>query len=438
MFAINDAAKAKKSARALEKFLKKQGIDLGHGQGLNAIAAMAGFEDWNGLQAQLKGPQTSEFVPNIWDVDFNKVTLVNVFGGSYALNDLDDFDRVEYWLPKWTNTKNPFRGKNPIALRLESQNEDSYASSTLRVEELLSFKWDVKEQCFISPQYGRMSLYALAPYQFTKPEEEDVRTSQEASTQQRTHGVPTILDVDFSRVTGLKRGGEGFWVDSKYYPEALAWLEDWDNPANENDPDVPVLELTYIDDQGFAVHTQILANELLALKWSPSTGSFVSPTGVEYAFTADESIIPGTLPRGLPVVVKTEQNAKETPPKRFAVDVYSIMSDEDVCSGREHVETWEGVAASNADAEAKALAEYWTDELEQSGAEPSCDVREIDDWKDGSFTLLVPEGHSVRNAAETFSEAWKLGASLSNHHSGHRVVQIVDGRGNTVYVFDKK
>lgn len=457
MFAINDAAKAKKSARALEKFLKKHGHGLGHGQALNAVAAMAGFEDWNGMQAQLKdAPAAVAVIPNIWDVDFSKVNIVNVYGSDYAIDDLDDFHRVAEWLPDWTSAENPLRDKNPIALRLASQNEDAYGSVVLRVKDLLAFEWDTTQRCFVSAEQSRMSLYTLAPYEFTAEASKTDPVTQASSGKKPVHAEPTILDVDFSRVTGMKKGGEGFWVDSSYYAEALDWLNDWNNPANENDPDVPVLELTYIDDHGFAAHTQILANELLALKWSPSLGAFVNPEGVEYAFTAEQSIIPGTLPRCLPVKVTAVSEAKASlpnrdtleqkiaeaqvsPPKRYTVEVYSIDSGEESCSGREHEGCWDGTAYNEREAEAKAIAQIWDETLEQSGAEPSCDVTELADEQDGPFSILVAEGHSRLNASPSFAEAWRLGFEMSKRYKDYScVVQVVTSDWQNCYTFDKK
>jgi hypothetical protein len=435
MFAINDAAKAKKSARALEKFLKKHGSSLGHGQALNAVAAMAGFEDWNGLQAQLESaPATDTIIPNIWDVDFQKVNVVNVFGGHYTIGDLDDIDVLE-WLSDWDNAENPLRGRNPVALRLESQNEDVHGSVKLRVKELLSFRWDAKQQCFVSPEQGRMSLYCLAPYPFTSGVAKSDPVTHGAHEKTSVHAEPTILDVDFSRVTGMKKGGEGFWVDSRYYPEALAWLHDWNNPANDYDRDVPVLELTYIDDSGFVAHTQILADELLALKWSPALGAFVNSDGVEYAFTAEQSIIPGTLPRCLPIMVKSEVSGPS--PTRYEVDVYSIDSDEEACSGREHVDTWTGVAFTVQEAESKALAEVWDDALEASGAEPSCDVREVDDAEDGPFHVFIVDGHSMHNASTSFKDACTTAARLSRQYLGVQDVTVLDSQYNSLYTFKK-
>ena len=59
MLQINNAKTAKKSARALEKFLAKSGVDLGHGKALDAIAVLSGFKDWNSM-ARATNPEAMD------------------------------------------------------------------------------------------------------------------------------------------------------------------------------------------------------------------------------------------------------------------------------------------------------------------------------------------------------------------------------------------
>lgn len=90
MFIIENEVKAKRSARALEKFLSKQGITVVHGHALNAIAAMAGHIDWNSFHASL-APVASVPVcsPSITDVDFHRLSEVQAFGSAYDIEVLD-------------------------------------------------------------------------------------------------------------------------------------------------------------------------------------------------------------------------------------------------------------------------------------------------------------------------------------------------------------
>lgn len=295
MFTIDTAAKAKKSARALEKALAKRGIDLLRGHALNVLAAIAGFKDWNGLQSSLCRARLAQPIsPQIWEVDFDKVQIVRVFGSDYVIEPLDSFDEAKEWLCEWENGDNPFQGRNPFILRLVSQNEESYGHQSLRAKELLSFIWNQEQQCFVSLEYGRMHFYQLVPYQFVPAVAEAGPSLVMAHGLAKDSSTFSILDVDFSRVTALSKGGEGFWVDAEHYSEALAWLDDWSNPENGYDPDVPVLELTHLDDHGFPAHTQLYADELLALKWSAPKGLFLSPEGVEYRFEYQNSVSPGS------------------------------------------------------------------------------------------------------------------------------------------------
>jgi hypothetical protein len=52
MIQLQSAKHAKRSARTLAKYLKALGIELEHGNALNAVAILAGLEDWNGLAAK--------------------------------------------------------------------------------------------------------------------------------------------------------------------------------------------------------------------------------------------------------------------------------------------------------------------------------------------------------------------------------------------------
>jgi hypothetical protein len=291
MFIIENEVKAKKSARALEKFLAKQGVTVVHGHALNAIAAIAGHIDWNSFHASL-APVASVPVcsPSITDVDFHRLSEVHAFGSAYDIEVLDAYNAVLPWLGKWHSADNPYLGRNVKVLRLESQNEEVYGSESMTVEELLDFSWDRTMQHFVNSDKQQFIFRELTPYSFDEP----VASSGAAAS-----AVPTafsILDVDFTQVTGLSRGEDSYWVDARAYAEALAWVPDWSNPANTNDADVPVLDLTYLDDSGFLTNVDLAADELLALSWNEKLHAFVNLTGVVYRFVVSQPVGPG-LPR---------------------------------------------------------------------------------------------------------------------------------------------
>lgn len=291
MFIIDTAAKAKKSARALEKSLAKQGIELAHGHALNVVAAQAGFTDWNAMHSQFQASAPSEpFRPTILDVDFNRVERVRVFNSEYEILDTEAFDTYKPWLSKWDSRDNPYRGQDPEILTLESLNDEVYGSETMTVKQLLDFKWNAAKECFVNSGGGHLTPLSTGPYLFSAAEcPEEVETSFGA-----TGPAFSILDVDFSQVTGLSRGESGYWADASQYPKALEWLKDWSNPANPHLPESPVLDLSYLDDDGFVAYEQIWADELLALTWNAPKGVFVSPEGVDYKFAVQVPVGPNS------------------------------------------------------------------------------------------------------------------------------------------------
>lgn len=291
MFIIDTAAKAKKSARALEKSLAKQGIELAHGHALNVVAALAGFADWNAMHSQFQASAPSEpFRPTIFDVDFNRVERVRVFNSEYEILDTEAFDTYKPWLSKWDSLDNPYRGQNPEILMLDTLNDEVYGSETMTVKALLDFKWDASKECFVNSGGGHLTPLSTGPYVFKVAESaEKVETAPRATTP-----AFSIFDVDFEQVTGFSKAGTGFWVDSRQYPLALAWLKDWSNPANPYDVDSPVLGLSYLNDDGFMAHDELSAEELLALTWDLEKGVFVDPNGLDYKFAVQVPVGPGS------------------------------------------------------------------------------------------------------------------------------------------------
>lgn len=291
MFIIDTAAKAKKSARALEKSLAKQGIDLAHGHALNVVATLAGFIDWNAMNSQFDPAKPSAaLVPTILDVDFYKVERVRVYQAEYEVIETDDYDSYKPWLSKWDSLDNPYYGQNPKILLLMPLNDEVYGEATMTVKELLDFKWDASKACFVNSRGGYFTPLSTGPYLFLAPEDsEKVATAASA-----TEKPFSILDVDVSQVTGLSRGGRGYWADASQYPKALEWLNDWNNPSNPHLPESPVLDLSYLDDNGFVAYEQIWADELLALTWNAPKGVFVSPEGVDYKFAVQVPVGPNS------------------------------------------------------------------------------------------------------------------------------------------------
>jgi hypothetical protein len=296
MFIIDTAAKAKKSARAMEKSLAKQGIELGHGHALNVVAALAGFTDWNAMLGHFE-PATPAvaspsvaFVPTILDVEFESVERARVYNAEYEIIEAEGYHRYKPWLPKWASLDNPYYGMNPKILLLMTLNDEVCGDETMTVKELLAFKWDASKKYFVNSSGDIFQLLSTGPDVF------DARLGTgTVKTAAATADSPfSILDVDFSQVTGLSRDRRGYWVDASEYPTALEWLKDWSNPANPHLPEAPVLDLSYLDDDGFTQYEQIWADELLALTWNAQKGVFVCPEGIDYKFAVQVLVGPNS------------------------------------------------------------------------------------------------------------------------------------------------
>lgn len=148
MFCIDNAAKAKKSARSLEKFFKKSGVALAHGHALNAVATMAGFTDWNAMLESLNqanaAPAPKE--PSILDIDFQKVSTIRVWGSEYNF----DINSTTWDAFRNRSEAEPqvLLDEDEVILELQSLNDEVYGDEELTVSELLDFKWNSEHQCF--------------------------------------------------------------------------------------------------------------------------------------------------------------------------------------------------------------------------------------------------------------------------------------------------
>lgn len=92
MLKFENAQQAKQTARALEKNLVKKGLSLSHGEALDLVSQLAGCEGWNALAAALESPHESKEtsrVPQVSDVDFTRLTAVEVNGIWYRVYSCD-------------------------------------------------------------------------------------------------------------------------------------------------------------------------------------------------------------------------------------------------------------------------------------------------------------------------------------------------------------
>lgn len=181
MFCIDNAAKAKKSARSLEKSLEKAGINLVHGHALNAIAAMAGFVDWNAMLEDFKStPQTSRgtSTPHILDIDYDRVSQVRVYGSLYEVTPERDALRI---LKDGSDEEHSEQDPDDIVLELASLNDEVYSDDVITVRELLDFTWDESAQCFVNSAGQQFQPLETKPYDFSLGKVADTSLMQDTS-----------------------------------------------------------------------------------------------------------------------------------------------------------------------------------------------------------------------------------------------------------------
>lgn len=271
MFCIDNAAKAKKSARSLEKFFKKSGVKLAHGHALNAVASMAGFTDWNAMLESLNqaAPAPAPVKePSIFDIDFQKVSTIRVWGSEYNFN--IDPSRWEVLQSASQAERATLMEQDDVVIELESLNDEVYGDEELTVAELLDFKWNSARQCFTNSQGGDLELQVLKPYEFAaapnafeSSEQESASTSEEGNAAEpefKRYKVAVYCDDRFvgthvcvakNKVEAEEAAMEELWDDrvERYEARIFAGLLDDDEGGHF---EILVGGVTHDDDPYFS------------------------------------------------------------------------------------------------------------------------------------------------------------------------------------------
>lgn len=169
---ITNAKAAKKAARSLEKFMHKSGVALAHGNALNAMAAMSGFEDWNAMaesfsEQQGTLPEKASNIykmPTVLDIDFSKVSLIEIYGSSYSDFYLDD--EVFSWLNRWNNPGNPYDTDCTVLTIVTNNGDVEEESYEVSGDDFLDYKWDPVACNFCNSEGRRLKVFEATPYDF--------------------------------------------------------------------------------------------------------------------------------------------------------------------------------------------------------------------------------------------------------------------------------
>jgi hypothetical protein len=422
MLKINNAKTAKKSARALEKFLAKSGVDLGHGKALDAIAVLSGFKDWNSMaratspeamDAQLDDFELSHLEGN-QDVDYGlehaTVTHTGFELRYSAEGDVVDYVRVcdplgrevAYWVSdEWEEDPQVVMGAIIGALtrgRPELRGKPrAHSEEVLKRGETAA----VSHGCGQAPEAATSSVTAVRI--------QDV--SFEDISNVLINGVPHSLRYYDSQILGML-----------YEPEGD---EDAESDCHHN-----VLELGRVDD-GLEREESVTLGVLRSLTWCASSGCFKSAAGDEYVFFTEQRFSPANLSSqpAMDAADDAKANATDDLPKLYTAEVYAKEH-----GAVSHLGTWLGIAPNMATAREHALAELWDARLDGAGCHAVVDVEEEDEGNHAPFDVVVDGGAPVD--VETLSEGISLAEQL-HRTAGLRRVSLRNGDGTEVLKFTK-
>jgi len=273
MLQIKNAKFAKKSARALEKFLAKSGVDLGHGKALEAIAILSGFKDWNSmaratskeaLDAQLDDFELRHIEYN-QDDDYGQEHATVAHTG-FELRYSAEGEVVDY-----------IRVCDPLGREIGYWASDEWAEDPQVVMTAIL--------CAVTRDRPELRGHSMALEHLQHSEK-----SADIVDEVR------IQDVPFESVSNMLLNGAPYAI--RYYnSEMLAKLsESAEDEDEEDDCHHTVLEVGRFED-GLEWEESVSLGTLRALTWHAEQECFTSPTGDQYEFFVEQKFSPSKATR---------------------------------------------------------------------------------------------------------------------------------------------
>lgn len=431
MLQINNAKTAKKSARALEKFMARSGVALGHGKALEAIAVLSGFKDWNSMaqatsadamDAQLDGFELSHIEHN-QDVDYGHECAAVVHTG-FELRYSASEDLVDY-----------VRVCDPLGREIAYWNSD---------------EWQEDPQVVMGAILGalmrgrpqlRGNLRASAAQEGAAPLS-DLDPGSVYGTRVITEKAAVVApvrieDVPIEDVSNVLVNGVPY--SRRYYDsEVLGLLYE---PAGDEDAEGDchhtVLELVRNED-GLEWDESVSLAQLRSMTWSDSAGCFKSADGDEYVFFTEQRFSPtNAAQEGVrrPVTVTTATPVPAAIPsssdslKLYYAEVYARGD-----GNSSHLGTWLGLAVNPVAAREAALGKLWDARLDGAGCLPEVKVEEEVEDNHAPFTVRTRKGvdfkvESIAQGVET--------AKLLIERTDHQHVSLVNGDGEEILVLTR-
>ncbi|VTU42260.1 MULTISPECIES: hypothetical protein [unclassified Variovorax] len=263
MLHIYNAQSAKKAARSLEKFATSLGFELKHGQALDALATMTGFQNWAALNDSVSQEAIDAKLMPV-ELDHIEDNQDVTYGPEYAVMAHNGFEL------RYAQGDEPLdyvRICDPLG------REIAY---------WVSDEWQQDPQAVMGAILGALVQGGPLEVGAAKKPAKASGPAREATR------PPTIMDLyPFDAVAHVVVDGRSFPV--RYLDGDVAQL--LEEPAadfdEEDDASHVVLDLHFEED-GRDVDHPLTVAELRELRWSAKEGGFVNKKGTLYEFYIEQ------------------------------------------------------------------------------------------------------------------------------------------------------
>lgn len=381
MFFAFNARKATELARALEKALAAQGVEMAHGQALDTLSRMQGFADWNAWGSAMSPRAVDrqllrverEHIEGYEGCDYGPEVALLAHTG-FELRYARDGELLEY-----------VRVCDPLGREIAYWHYQEWADDP---------------QLVVGAILG--ALARGRPVTVTKAG----RATPGARASKR---VPLISEVDFFKVHAVVFADRCYRVEWRE-EAALAYLGKTGADGYEGWKDRTALFLHFEDD-GFVEEASVTVDELNRLKWDDKRNCFVSAESgpwrifLESEFTGHARAQDQEGRKGAPRSAerpRKDRGGHDKAPRRYEVHVDAVADDGEVS----RLGTYRCTAASRKEARREALDALWDDRLDSASCSPRVDIRTLDDDEGGPFTVFVDGGEY--DTMDSFSKAWRV------------------------------
>ncbi|MBC8737413.1 hypothetical protein F6X40_11415 [Paraburkholderia sp. UCT31] len=254
MLHIYNAKSAKKAARAFEKFAEKLGMSFKHGQALDALAIMTGFQSWAGLETSVSeealnarlGEVERRHIADNADNRYGQEAAVVAHNGFELRYDCDQ-ELLTY-----------VRICDPLG------REIAY---------WVSEEWEADPQLVMGAILGAL----------TQGRAVTLINGKRASAPEAKEKDPVIQDVPFDNVSNVLINGAPYPVRYRDGDVLAKLLEETMDSDEEGDCYHVALQLCD-DEDGLLFEKVITLATLRGMKWSATKQAFIGENGHVYEF----------------------------------------------------------------------------------------------------------------------------------------------------------